>query len=73
MSQSHAAQDHRCRVQAEGAHKQQVIDPVILPKTTPPQENRIDHAQAVTDHGEHEEMSIQVLAGEPRHAGQYKG
>jgi hypothetical protein len=52
------AQHHRGGVEPEGDHQEPIIDEVIPAKTLSPQENRIDHAQAVNQYGEHEKMLV---------------
>src|SRR3984957_9918396 len=67
---------HRALLEGESAHEhgfgleqhpgQQngIIDPVMLAETLAPEEQRIDGADAVSDHGQQKEMSVSP----PRHA-----
>src|SRR5205807_2983540 len=61
-------QCHRRCVQGEGNQQQKIVDPVVLPKPATPEEDRIDHTEAIKDHGQYEEVSIWMFAGEPGHS-----
>jgi hypothetical protein len=51
-------------VQRERGEQQEIIHVVILAKTLPPQENRVNHAPTVNRDGERKEMTV----SEPSHA-----
>ena len=58
LVQREAALKHRGGVQSERGQQQQIIHPVVLPKPFAPQEDRVNHADAVKHHGEQEKMSV---------------
>lgn len=51
MVEAESAQNHGSRVKAEAQEEQDIIDPVILPEPFAPEEDRINHAKAVNNHG----------------------
>jgi hypothetical protein len=51
MVQAESPQDHGRRVKAESQQKQEIINPVILPESLAPEEDRINHANAVNNNG----------------------
>src|SRR5881398_1996890 len=55
---SEAALEQGCAVKDEGERKQKITDPVIASEAFAPEENRIDGAEAVNDHGEQKISSI---------------
>jgi len=67
MFQVESAQDHGGRVQAKAQEQNEIIDAVILAKAFSPQENRVNHADPVSDYGQQEEMPVKmmVLGGKP--------
>src|SRR5207248_6774377 len=50
--------NHSGRVQTKSHQQQQVIDPVVLAKALPPQENRINHAQPIDGDGQQKEVPV---------------
>src|SRR5262245_59876227 len=58
MIEPKSAQNHRGGLQTEAKQKNEVIYVIIAPESFTPQENRVDHAQPVGDHGQEEKMSI---------------
>ena len=64
MLQIKTAFDHGGGVQREGGEEQKIIQAVVLSKTSSPQENRIQHAEPVSDYGQQEEMTV----SEPSHS-----
>jgi hypothetical protein len=59
-----AAQEHGCRVKSKRKQQQAINDSIMMAKPLAPQKNRINHADAVNDDGQHEHMAL----GEPVHS-----
>ena len=63
MIEAKPTENHRRGMQTESQQKNQIIDVIVPTKAFAPQENRVNHAQAVGNHGQEEKMSI----SEPSH------
>ena len=67
MIESKSSHPHGCCMQPKTYEQQKVIDPVVLTKAFAPEENRINHADSIHNHGEQKEVSVSVLICEPAH------
>lgn len=56
-------------MQGESAEEHQIIDAIIPAESLPPEKHRINHAHAIKNDGEQEEMPVGSVAFEPVHAG----
>ncbi len=58
MVEGEAAQEHGGGVEAEGEEEEEVIDVVVAAESFSPKEHGVNHAKAVNDNGEQEEVSV---------------